>query len=129
MKLAYAATMIRPRLLTNSIVAQVVSMPTFLHSLDPKQNCALLHKNGSAPSKRWRGRPETASQSRQDVGRPSVRGSGNRATTCAGKAERDPELTAVLKVENRDVRDALTAGIPEIMGATADGPRSVALDP
>ena len=37
MKLAYAATMIRPRFLTNSIVAQVVSVPTFLHSLDQKQ--------------------------------------------------------------------------------------------
>jgi hypothetical protein len=37
--LAYVATMIRPRFPTNSIVAQVVSVPTILHSLDPKPTC------------------------------------------------------------------------------------------
>ncbi len=42
MKLAYAATMIRPCFPRNSIVAQVVSVPTFLHSLDPKQKLMTL---------------------------------------------------------------------------------------
>jgi hypothetical protein len=41
MTLAYVATMIRPRFPTNSIVAQVVSVPTYLHSLDPNRKFSL----------------------------------------------------------------------------------------
>ncbi len=39
MNLAFAATMIRPRYLPDSIVAQLVSVSAFLHSLDPKRTC------------------------------------------------------------------------------------------
>ncbi len=37
MKLAFAATMIRPRYLPDSIIARKVSASAFLHSLDPER--------------------------------------------------------------------------------------------
>ncbi len=40
-KLAFATIMIRPRDLPDSIVAQLVSVSTFLHSLDPLRTLGL----------------------------------------------------------------------------------------
>ena len=42
MKLAFAATMIRPRYVPDSIVAQLVSMSTFSHTLGQQRTLAAL---------------------------------------------------------------------------------------
>ena len=44
MKLAFATAMIRPRYLPDSIVAQLVSVSAFSHSLDPLRKLMMLRE-------------------------------------------------------------------------------------
>ena len=53
MKLAFAATMIRPRYFPDSIVAQLVSVSAFSHSLDPKATLAPLSEFGMTEIHRY----------------------------------------------------------------------------
>ncbi len=52
MKLAFATTMIRPRYLSDSIVAQLVSVAAFLHSLDPSRTFRVQLANRHKPISR-----------------------------------------------------------------------------
>jgi len=75
MNLAFAATMIRPRYLLDSIVAQWVSVSTFSHSLDPKPKFALsmaaMDWAASSSTPMWRSRPVMAPVS--PTGAPAAR--------------------------------------------------------